>query len=146
MTKTGMSPQCFTRYFSCSVCRSAPHCNEKKEITKGKLELKHTMQDLKITCISAKGFFSLRIRDVWNCVLRLHRETRERCVNRTFKSLERWKLELVDKHCAFCAPSEGAAFSRQIGRHSMLSTVHKSWFRIVIFINIGQSFFYSYCS
>lgn len=35
MTKTGMSPQCFTRYFSCSVCRSAPHCNEKKEITKG---------------------------------------------------------------------------------------------------------------
>ena len=57
-----MSPQCFTRYFSCSVCRSAPHCNEKKEITKGKSELKYTMQDLKITCISAKGFFSLRIR------------------------------------------------------------------------------------
>lgn len=32
-----MSPQCFTRYFSCSVCRSAPHCNEKKEITKGEV-------------------------------------------------------------------------------------------------------------
>lgn len=140
MTKTGMLPQCFTKYFSCSVCRSTPHCNEKIELSKEKKEQKYTMQYPKITSISSKGF----LWDQW-CVELSAKVTQitkpERCVTRTSEGLERWKLKRVDKHYAFCPPylaEQHLADESHLQENKVpFPQCIKAGFKIIVFINIA---------